>query len=149
MVQLMSMLVMTARFIHKVNNMEDLRFATESEALQHLANITGRKIKVANNEASALLKISKNLIGGEYEIYHKSYTSATEAAYEFAEKKGYKVDDDSWHTEVTTGKGRPHNGDTTKHHIKLLKNDKESRKVLHFQVFDMGAGSYELNMYIS
>ncbi len=99
--------------------------------------------------ANELLKIAKTLMAGNYEIYHKSYSDATTEAYEYAEKKGYTIDPDSWFEQVTTGRGKPKNGDTRQHHVALLRNGKETRKHLQFQVFDMGTGTYELNLYIS
>jgi len=87
-----------------------------------------------------------------YEIYHSSFTYATAVARKYAEDKGYKVDEDSWWDEVAIGQGKPKNGSTTKAHIKLTKDGKEQKKMLHIQVYDRGdkvGNRYELNCYIN
>ena len=84
----------------------------------------------------------------DYEIYHKTFTSAVEEVEKFAKKNGYQLDDDDLFHQVGTGPGKPSVGKTNKYHLKLLKGGKEDRKSLHFQVYGMKS-QYELNMYIS
>lgn len=87
-----------------------------------------------------------------HEIYFNSFSEAVQFAKEQVKKKGYDIDEDDWAREITFGRGRPKNGETTKATISLLKNDKPQRKSLHIQVYDMGRQSgrnYELNWYIS
>jgi hypothetical protein len=86
-------------------------------------------------------------------LYHTSFTSAAESAREYAFKQGYKIDEDDWMQEVgfggKTGRGRPSIGKTNSFTVGLLKNDKPQKKALHFQVYGMESGKYELNVYIS
>ncbi len=84
----------------------------------------------------------------DYEIYHKTFTSAIEEVEKFAEKNGYEIDSDEMFNVVGTGPKRPGVGKTNKYHLTLMKNGKEDRKKLHFQVYGMKT-QYELNMYIS
>jgi hypothetical protein len=88
----------------------------------------------------------------EYQIYHKSFTIASETARELAMRRGYEVDTDSWMNEVamggSTGRGRPSAGETTRFTVELLRNGKSVSKCLHFQVYGM-KNSYELAAYIN
>lgn len=93
----------------------------------------------------------------DYEIYHKSYTSATQEVIKYVEKNGYSIDfDDVWAQSVTFGRGKPSEGKTVRHKIPLLKNGKETKKYVNFQVYGLGnannnraLNNYELNLYIS
>jgi hypothetical protein len=98
--------------------------------------------------ATEILMVAKSIVGYNYPVYHKSYTSAVQAARDMVEKRGFEVDEDDWFNYVTTGPGRPREGETTDHKIGLLKNGKPVRKMLVFQVYGMPR-SYELNAYIS
>jgi len=84
----------------------------------------------------------------DYEIYHKTFTSAVEEVEKFAEKNGYEIDSDEMFNKVGTGPKKPSVGKTNEYHLTLMKNGKEDRKKLHFQVHGMKT-QYELNMYIS
>jgi hypothetical protein len=87
----------------------------------------------------------------DYEVYHNSFTSAADTARELAEKYGYEVDENSWWSEVATGKygrSRPEIGKTHKFIVELTKDGKPQRKALHFQVYGMESGKYELNAYV-
>ena len=83
----------------------------------------------------------------DYEVYHKSYTSAVDEMLAFIEKNGYEISEDEVFQSITVGPGRPGNGKTTRHSLELTKGGKEQRKRLQVQVYNMGS-SYELNMYI-
>jgi hypothetical protein len=83
----------------------------------------------------------------DLETYHKSYTSAINAAREYAEKKGYEINDDDAFTKIGMGPRKPSEGKTNKFSIELSKDGKPSRKQLHIQVYGM-RNSYELNAYI-
>jgi hypothetical protein len=83
----------------------------------------------------------------DFETYHKSYTSAINAAREYAEKKGYEINDDDAFTKIGMGPRKPSEGKTNKFSIELSKDGKPSRKQLHIQVYGM-RNSYELNAYI-
>ena len=82
------------------------------------------------------------------ETYHKTFSSAVQAARSDAESRGYVVDDDDWFREVNTGTGKPKEGATTRMTIGLSKDGKEQKKSLHIQVYGM-KNNYELNHYIS
>ena len=84
----------------------------------------------------------------DYEIYHKTFTSAVEEVEKFAEKNGYEIDSDEMFNKVGTGPKKPSVGKTNEYHLTLMKNGKEDRKKLHFQVYGLKS-QYELNMYIS
>ena len=86
----------------------------------------------------------------DYEIHHKSYTSAVQNARDLAEKRGFEIDEDSWESSVTHGgQGRrPAEGKTTSMKIPLLKNGKPVKHMLVFQVYGMRTG-FELTAYIS
>jgi len=83
-----------------------------------------------------------------YEVYHKSYTSAIEAAREYAEKKGFEIDNDDSFTKIGMGPRKPSEGKTNRFSIQLTKDGKLQRKQLHIQVYGM-RNSYELNAYIA
>jgi hypothetical protein len=82
-----------------------------------------------------------------YEVYHKSYTSAIEAAREYAEKKGFEIDNDDSFRKIGMGPRKPSEGKTNSFSIQLSKDGKLQRKQLHIQVYGM-KNSYELNAYI-
>ena len=84
----------------------------------------------------------------DYEIYHKTFTSAVQEVEKFAEKNGYEIDSDEMFNKVGTGPKKPSVGKTNEYHLTLMKNGKEDRKKLHFQVYGLKS-QYELNMYIS
>ena len=84
-------------------------------------------------------------------VYHDTYSSAVQHAQKHAEAKGFTVPEDEWHTQITTGPGKPKAGATTKHSLALEKDGKPSKKKLHIQVYNRETKSnpYELNHYIS
>jgi hypothetical protein len=83
----------------------------------------------------------------DYEVYHKSYTSAINAAKAYAEKKGYEINDDDSFRQIGMGPRKPSEGKTNKFSIELSKDGKVQRKKLQIQVYGM-KNSYELNAYI-
>ena len=83
----------------------------------------------------------------DYEVYHKSYTSAIQAAKAYAEKKGYEINDDDSFRQIGMGPRKPSEGKTNKFSIELSKGGKVQRKKLQIQVYGM-RNSYELNAYI-
>lgn len=84
----------------------------------------------------------------DYEIHHKTFTSAVEEVEKFAEKNGYEIDSDEMFNKVGSGPKKPSVGKTNEYHLALMKNGKEDKKKLHFQVYGMKT-QYELTMYIS
>ena len=95
-------------------------------------------------------KISE--IKQRYEIYHKSFTSAWDEVKSYVAKQGYQMDEGDVESQVTfggtTGRARPSTGKTNKFDIRLEKDGKPTKKIVHFQVYAL-PNSYELNMYIS
>jgi alkylated DNA repair dioxygenase AlkB len=85
------------------------------------------------------------------DVYFDTYSAAVQHAKSSAEKQGYEVEEDDWFQQVTTGKGKPGRGKTTRHTLKLTKNGKPVRKGLAIQVYnrDTNRNTYELNYYIS
>lgn len=86
-----------------------------------------------------------------YEIYHNSFTSALDEAKDYAEKKGYTVDEHDWWNHVTTGRGRPKDGQTFVVSIGLEKNGKAVRNMLQIQIYNRETHykTFELNCYVS
>jgi|APGre2960657404_1045060.scaffolds.fasta_scaffold218615_2 hypothetical protein len=84
----------------------------------------------------------------DYQVYHNTYSSAVDAALEYAKSKGYEiVQDDVWN-KISVGPKKPSDGQTNKATIGLLKGEKPQRKALQMQIYGMG-NRYELNAYIN
>ena len=90
----------------------------------------------------------KGATRNNYQILHMSYTRAMNEAYDYAEKNGYEVDEDDIFHSVSTGRGKPSEGETRKHSLGLWKNGKKQRKALQIQVYRRDNYTYELNAYI-
>ena len=102
----------------------------------------------------------------DYAVYHKTYTSAIQSAREYAEKKGYEIDDEDSFRQIGMGPKKPSDGKTNRFSIQLTKDGKPQKKMLHIQVYGMGTykrnpdgsktrsmwggqNEYELNAYIN
>ena len=87
------------------------------------------------------------------DTYFKSFTQAVEYARKVTEKRGFKIDEDDWQTQIAFGgkysRSRPSKGKTNSFTVGLLKNGKPQRKSLQISVFGMPSGSYELTQYIN
>ena len=79
----------------------------------------------------------------DYELYHKDFSSAMQAAYKHAKKKGFTVDPQEIDDKVATGPKKPSAGKTNRY---ILGTDK--KKNLHVQVANLDNKKYELNCYI-
>ena len=115
-----------------------------------------QKNKLQNTLKNALQRISDIRKGQtesvnegkpDYEVYHKTYTSAIQAGLDYAKKEGYDYDEEEAAREIGMGPRKPSEGKTNKFHLSLKKNFKEQKKMLHIQVYGM-KNSYELNAYI-
>ncbi len=84
-----------------------------------------------------------------YSIYHQSYTSSIQEVERFIESNKFDVDKTQMFDEIGMGPAKPSEGVTNRFHIDLYKNGVISRKKAHFQVYGIGNGRYELNIYIS
>lgn len=98
----------------------------------------------------------RNLLGearkdSSADLYFDTYSAAVQHAAKQAEKKGFEIVEDDWFNQVTTGKGKPGRGKTTRHTLKLTKGGKPVRKSLSIQVYnrDTNKNTYELNFYVS
>src|SRR6056300_1831846 len=79
-----------------------------------------------------------------YELYHKDFSSAMAHAYDFAKKKfGIEVDPKEIDDKVASGPRKPSKGKTNSYRLK----GKDGKKAIQVQVYGMGNGKYELNMY--
>lgn len=92
--------------------------------------------------------IVENVGKKSYEIYHNSYTSAINAALEYAEMQGYSYDQEEVANQIGLGPKKPSEGQTNRFTITLYKNGVESKKALQIQVYGMRE-KYELNCYIA
>jgi len=120
----------------EVEKTEKLMKGGSNMTAYYVADKEGNPIRESVNEAKS-----------DYEVYHKSYTSAIEAARNYAEKKGYEINNDDAFTKIGVGPRKPSPGKTNRFSIELTKDGKPQRKMLHIQVYGM-KNSYELNAYI-
>jgi len=99
-----------------------------------------------------MIRLKSLLKESDYKVYHKSFTDAAEEAKKLAEKRGFEIDEDDWHSQIVMGgknlRSRPSEGKTTTFTVGLLKGGKPQRKSLQIQVYGMKNG-YELNTYIN
>ena len=79
----------------------------------------------------------------DYDLYHKTFSSAMQHAYAHAKKKGFTVDPEEIDNKVATGPKKPSAGKTNRY---ILGTDK--KKKVHIQVANLDNKKYELNMYI-
>jgi hypothetical protein len=111
-------------------------------------NNTENKLKELVREEVRTNTLNRLNEGSGYVVYHNSYSSAVDIAIKFAEKKGYVVDTDDVWNQISTGPKKPSDGKTNKFSLGLIKGEKVDKKKLHIQIYGMGNGRYELNMYI-
>jgi hypothetical protein len=111
-------------------------------------NIVESKVKELVREEVRTNTLNRLNEGSGYTVYHNSYTSAVDIAIKFAEKKGYVVDTDDVWNQISTGPKKPSDGKTNKFSLGLIKGEKVDKKKLQIQIYGMGNGRYELNMYI-
>ena len=112
------------------------------------------------------LKKILNEAKADYPVYHFTYSAAINTAKEYAEKKGYEVDDEDAFRKIGMGPRKPSDGKTYRFSVELTKNGKPQKKMLHIQVYGMGTykrnsdgsktrslhggqNEYELNCYIN
>ena len=119
-----------------VEKLEKERGGSYNMVAYYVADKDGKFVRESVTEAKS-----------DYEVYHKSYTSAIQAAKEYAEKKGYEINDDDSFRQIGMGPRKPSEGKTNKFSIELSKDGKVQRKKLQIQVYGM-KNSYELNAYI-
>jgi len=118
--------------------------------LSNRMDISTAIVGKANNKfAQGIIKaFSESKVNeAKYEVYHNSYTSAIQAAREYAEKQGYTINDDDSFTKIGLGPRKPSEGKTNRFSIELSKDGKVQKKMLQIQVYGMRT-KYELNCYI-
>ena len=118
-----------------------------------LSQIDSRIEQIDENQLTEekmnLLKEYRNNMGkNKYEVYHNTYTSAVNAALDYAERNGYTYDQEEVATKIGMGNRKPDEGVTNKFTITLFKDGIESRKALQIQIYGM-RDKYELNSYIN
>lgn len=100
-----------------------------------------------------MISLTALIEGKTPETYHKSFTSAAEAARNYAEARGFEINEDDWQSQVTFGgrysRSRPAVGDTHSFTVGLMKGGTPQRKALSFSVYGMPSGNYELVAYIN
>ena len=116
---------------------------------------------IADDELKALKKIylkegfimSEEKTKGKfgYEIYHDSYTAALAEMRRVVALKKLEMDEDDYWMKIASGRPKPTKGQTRSEQLQLLKNGKESRRMVHVQIYNRGSrrNPYELNMYFS
>jgi hypothetical protein len=115
-------------------------FHKEADKIQSIFNNKG----YMKNESMRLRGVMNE---AKFETYHNTYTSAIQAAKEWAEKSGYAINDDDSFTKIGMGPKKPSEGKTNRFSIELSKDGKVQKKMLHIQVYGMKS-KYELNCYI-
>ena len=111
-------------------------------------NIEKNTLTAQNNPIDGLGKKVRNKTLS-YKIYNDSFTEAAQEAINLAKQRGYDVDENDWFTQVSTGPRKPNPGNTNRYSIELTKDGVLTKKYLHFQVYGMESGKYELNAYLS
>ena len=86
-------------------------------------------------------------VKADYEIYHKSYTSAIDTGLESIIKRGYTSDAEDQADIIGLGPSKPSVGKTNKLTLPIYKKGKLQKKAAQFQIYNTG-NSYELNLYI-
>jgi len=85
-------------------------------------------------------------------LYHSSYTSAIDFAFNFAVSEGYTTDKEEAAIIIGCQSKRPKEGDTERLSVPLYKNGKLVKKALQIQVYNRGnniVNNFELNKYIA
>jgi len=87
------------------------------------------------------------LLDEKYDIYHKTFSSAMQHAYDYAKKKlGIEIDSDEIDDKVALGPRKPSSGKTNKYRL-MGKDKKGKSKGVQIQVANLDNKRYELNMY--
>jgi hypothetical protein len=87
------------------------------------------------------------------DTYFNSATDAVMFARTQAEKRGFQINDEDWHSQITLGgkysRTRPGVGKTHSFSVGLLKGGKPQRKNLNISLYGMESGKFELTHYIN
>ncbi len=109
-----------------------------------------RKLSDAKAYAIEVLPFSKT--DSKYRVYHSTYTRAIQEVEKYADKLGFKFDEDGMEGEqladvVGMGPRKPRDGETNSLSFDIYKRNKKQKKALQVQIYNTGS-EYELNMYI-
>jgi hypothetical protein len=85
----------------------------------------------------------------EFIVYHNTYSSAINAIEDYANSKGFELDQEEYGNAYVDAFFKPKDGSTKKDTLTLFKNGKEQRKALHVQIYGRQNKKFELNMYIN
>lgn len=85
----------------------------------------------------------------DHPVYHNSYSSAIDAVEQYATQLGYELDQAEYSNAYIDAFFKPKPGKTKKDTLTLYKKGKEQKKALHVQIYGMGNGRFELNMYVN
>lgn len=125
------------------------RVKKEMSALQDRIREIESKIREPEKPAEKPAKEEKPK-AGDYKIYHDSFTGVVDEVINNLDKKGLYLSEEDLSQRITLGPGKPKDGRTDRYSIPLFdSNGKPAGKAAHFQVYDMGNGKYELNLYTS
>lgn len=84
----------------------------------------------------------------DYPIYHKTFSSAIQAAKDYVVASGYQISDDEVWNKISVGPAKPEDGKYNRYSLELTKDGKPQKKGFHIQVYNTGH-NYELNCYVS
>jgi hypothetical protein len=111
----------------------------------------GKRIKTLINNIQTI--VEDNVNEASNEIYFKTATEAVAYARTQTEKRGFQIDDEDWHSQITMGgrysRTRPSVGKTHSFSVGLLKGGKPQRKNLNISLYGMESGKFELTFYIN
>ena len=85
----------------------------------------------------------------DFAVYHNTYSAAINAIEKYANEKGYELDQEEYGNSYVDAFFKPKEGSTKKDSLKIFKNGKEQKKMLHVQIYGRQNKKFELNMYIN
>jgi hypothetical protein len=115
------------------------------------------KVRNLNIGKDVILSIklfeSINEASNNDDTYFDTTSEAVTYAKTQAEKRGFEIDENDWHSQITMGgkynRTRPGVGKTNSFSVGLLKGGKPQRKNLNISIYGMESGKFELTYYIN
>ena len=138
----------------KVERITLVNKANPSGVKYYLYNRNGNISLAIGDMAATIDDIQMNESVNESEgTYFRTASEAADYARGMAEKKGYEIDENDWHSQIALGgkynRLRPGIGKTHSFTVGLTKNGKPQRKGLSISLYGMESGNYELTTYIN
>jgi hypothetical protein len=138
----------------KVERITLVNKANLSGVKYYLYNRNGNISLAIGDMAATIDDIQMNESVNESEgTYFRTASEAADYARGMAEKKGYEIDENDWHSQIALGgkynRLRPGIGKTHSFTVGLTKNGKPQRKGLSISLYGMESGNYELTTYIN